>query len=64
MQFRQTRDEHGLAADYAAEMSESCGLNGAQVSKAPWTPEEDVVLIQLVEKIGAQKWTIIAEYLP
>ena len=22
-------------------------------SKAPWTPEEDIVLIQLIEKIGA-----------
>jgi len=26
---------------------------GTQASKAPWTPEEDVILIQLVEKIGA-----------
>jgi len=33
-------------------------------SKAPWTPEEDIVLIQLIEKIGAQKWTMISEYLP
>jgi len=37
---------------------------GTQASKAPWTPEEDVILIQLVEKIGAQKWTMISEYLP
>jgi hypothetical protein len=33
-------------------------------NKAAWTPEEDVILIQLVERIGAQKWTMIAEYLP
>jgi len=33
-------------------------------SKQPWTVREDVVLVQLVEKIGAQKWTMISEYLP
>ena len=33
-------------------------------SKAPWSPEEDVVLIQLVEKIGPQKWSMISDYLP
>ena len=38
--------------------------NGNTASKAPWSPEEDVVLIQLVERIGAQKWTLISEYLP
>ena len=42
------------------------GNNGDEglASKAPWSPEEDVVLIQLVEKIGAQKWSMISEYLP
>lgn len=35
-----------------------------QASKAAWSPEEDVILIQLVERIGAQKWTMISEYLP
>jgi myb proto-oncogene protein len=39
-------------------------LNGTIPSKAPWSPEEDIVLIQLIEKIGAQKWTMISEYLP
>lgn len=28
-------------------------LNGSIPSKAPWSPEEDIVLIQLIEKIGA-----------
>ena len=28
-------------------------VGGTQASKAPWSPEEDVILIQLVEKIGA-----------
>tara|TARA_B110000285_G_scaffold103289_1_gene117547 strand:+ start:1204 stop:1389 length:186 start_codon:yes stop_codon:yes gene_type:complete len=35
-----------------------------QASKTAWSPEEDVILIQLVERIGAQKWTMISEYLP
>lgn len=43
---------------------EDLAQNGTQASKAAWTAEEDVVLIQLVEKIGAQKWTMISEYLP
>ena len=38
--------------------------NGTQANKAAWTTDEDIVLIQLVEKIGAQKWTMISEYLP
>lgn len=33
-------------------------------NKQPWTQREDIVLVQLVEKIGAQKWTMISEYLP
>lgn len=32
--------------------------------RAPWTTQEDVVLVQLVEKVGATKWTMISEYLP
>ena len=33
-------------------------------NKQPWTPKEDLVLVQLVEKVGPQKWTMISEYLP
>jgi myb proto-oncogene protein len=32
--------------------------------KGPWTPEEDKLVLLLVEKNGPQKWTQIAEYLP
>lgn len=32
--------------------------------KGPWTPEEDELVLLLVEKNGPQKWTQIAEYLP
>lgn len=35
-----------------------------QENKQPWTHKEDIILVQLVEKIGAQKWTMISEYLP
>ena len=35
-----------------------------EAGKAPWAQQEDIVLVQLVEKIGAQKWTMISEYLP
>ena len=32
--------------------------------KGPWTPEEDRLVLLLVEKDGPQKWTHIAEHLP
>jgi len=32
--------------------------------KGPWTPEEDTLVLLLVEKNGPQKWTQIAEHLP
>lgn len=32
--------------------------------KGPWTPEEDKLVLLLVEKNGPQKWTQIAEHLP
>ncbi len=32
--------------------------------KGPWTQEEDRLVLQLVDKIGPQKWTSIAEHLP
>lgn len=32
--------------------------------KGPWTPEEDKLVLLLVEKNGPQKWTHIAEHLP
>ena len=32
--------------------------------KGPWTEEEDRMVLQLVEKNGPQKWTLIAENLP
>ena len=28
-----------------------------------WTPEEDALLVELIHKFGAQKWTFISEHL-
>jgi len=39
-------------------------MNHNGEDKAPWSANEDIILVQLVEKIGAQKWTMISEYLP
>ncbi|POM69592.1 Hypothetical protein PHPALM_14108 [Phytophthora palmivora] len=33
------------------------------VMKKPWTEEEDLQMIELVEKYGASKWAVIASYL-
>ncbi|KAL3663518.1 hypothetical protein V7S43_011406 [Phytophthora oleae] len=33
------------------------------VAKRPWTEEEDLQMLELVEKYGASKWAVIASYL-
>lgn len=38
------------------------GFTGTKQSM--WTPDEDTTLVRLVEKIGPQKWALIADYLP
>jgi hypothetical protein len=35
-----------------------------EVVKGPWTPEEDQKVIELVEQLGAKKWSQIAQHLP
>jgi len=35
-----------------------------KAKKKPWTDEEDLLLLRLVEKFGPQKWTSIAIHLP
>ena len=32
----------------------------SRLSKRPWTPEEDTILVQLVKEHGPQKWSVIA----
>lgn len=34
------------------------------LTKGPWTDEEDRLILHLVDKNGPQKWTLIAESLP
>lgn len=35
-----------------------------ELVKGPWTKEEDERIIQLVEKFGSKRWSVIAKYLP
>ncbi|ERN07858.1 hypothetical protein AMTR_s00012p00208260 [Amborella trichopoda] len=35
-----------------------------ELVKGPWTKEEDDMIIKLVEKYGAKKWSVIAQSLP
>jgi hypothetical protein len=37
--------------------------HGKVIKTGPWTPEEDLLVIKLVEKNGPQKWTYIAKHL-
>lgn len=43
---------------YSASMAKSC--HGSAVTKGPWTPAEDNLLLELVQEIGAEKWVVIA----
>ncbi|XP_071708003.1 transcription factor MYB1-like [Rutidosis leptorrhynchoides] len=51
------------------EMVESGGGDGDRVEnkskvKGPWSPEEDVILGELVSKFGARNWSLIARGIP
>lgn len=39
-------------------------LKAKSIKTGPWTEEEDLMVIKLVEKNGPHKWTFIAEHLP
>ncbi|EGB01802.1 hypothetical protein AURANDRAFT_9999, partial [Aureococcus anophagefferens] len=32
--------------------------------KGPWAPEEDALVVELVERHGPKKWSTIAAHLP
>ena len=38
--------------------------NSLGVSKRAWTPSEDKMLQEIVEKNGAHRWSTVATYLP
>merc|ERR1711907_199432 len=46
------------------ESSGNEGLSIKSSKKNQWTPEEDSVLLALVQKYGARKWSQIASQLP
>jgi hypothetical protein len=52
MNYNDSKLNHNYENDFDEEADLPPGVSG-QASKAPWTPEEDVILIQLVERIGA-----------
>ncbi|ESQ49154.1 hypothetical protein EUTSA_v10021963mg [Eutrema salsugineum] len=52
----------GDAARFVGEGTR--GRGGKERIKGPWSPEEDVVLSELVEKFGARNWSLIARSIP
>ena len=53
-----------LAFSKTPKLSESLHQKQTKVIKTgPWTSEEDLLVIKLVEKNGPQKWTFIAKHL-
>ncbi|CAL4953646.1 unnamed protein product [Urochloa decumbens] len=53
----------GAAASAAAEVASSNATSDERV-RGPWSPEEDAVLSNMVEKLGARNWTLIARGIP
>ena len=52
------------AEDILMRIKESRYYKGfSRIKKKPWTPEEDEHLVSLVNKYGAEKWSIISSYL-
>ena len=40
------------------------GIMHEERIKGPWSPEEDVILSELVDKFGARNWSLIARGIP
>merc|ERR1719230_1729101 len=43
---------------------DSDAAGGPTITKNAWTPAEDTVLIEIVQKYGAQRWSMVASHLP
>ncbi|OEL27942.1 Transcription factor MYB44 [Dichanthelium oligosanthes] len=52
----------GDAADSSAAAAASAAME--ERVKGPWSPEEDAALSDLVERLGARNWTLIARGIP
>ncbi|XP_010464561.1 PREDICTED: myb-related protein B-like [Camelina sativa] len=52
------------AAGFVEERTSGRGGKGKDRVKGPWSPEEDVVLSELVEKFGPRNWSLMARSIP
>ncbi|WVZ68163.1 hypothetical protein U9M48_017136 [Paspalum notatum var. saurae] len=50
--------------DGAASAAAASNATREERVRGPWSPEEDAVLSNLVEKLGARNWTLIARGIP
>lgn len=50
--------------DDGATVTAAAGANKKSKVRGPWSPEEDVVLSELVSKFGARNWSLIARGIP
>ena len=55
-----------VGGDAAASAAAAAAANATMEERVrgPWSPEEDTVLSNLVEKLGARNWTLIARGIP
>lgn len=55
-----------VGGDAAASAAAAAAANATMEERVrgPWSPEEDAVLSNLVEKLGARNWTLIARGIP
>jgi len=55
-----------VSGDAAASAAAAAAANETMEERVrgPWSPEEDAVLSNLVEKLGARNWTLIARGIP
>lgn len=57
-------DDHPEPSDDAGSSSGEEGVTvNVNAKKKSWTPEEDAMLVELIQRHGAQKWTFISEHL-
>ncbi|KAJ7961324.1 MYB transcription factor [Quillaja saponaria] len=60
--------EEGGSGDEASMGVGDCGgtsgCGGSDRVKGPWSPDQDVILSQLVRKFGARNWSLIARGIP
>ncbi|XP_039849981.1 transcription factor MYB1-like isoform X2 [Panicum virgatum] len=53
-----------VGGDAAASAASAGNATTEERVRGPWSPEEDAVLSDLVEKLGARNWTLIARGIP